>query len=330
MTFELKRTRLREKTTVFLIPLVLLFLVGTGASSLYAGSAGQATAEVLRLGAGAEHPAMGGAGVASVSGAPALQYNPAGLAADYRMDVDFTYQRMVEDINYGNFNFMSELGADEFIGLGLGYLDYGSVDRVEFSGDILQTSGSFTGMDLVGQAGYGRRWGNISAGINAKIIRLEIDDNAKTARAVDFGLLWRSGREEYPLSLGLALANLGSKVQGEDDGHEDELPATFRLGLSYDIPQVLGNNFRVDLDMENQLESGEIGFLGGIQWNPIERLALRTGYDDNLDVDGGLTAGAGFEFAEGMKFDYAYVPYGDFGNLHRFSFGFSLGANDNE
>jgi len=47
---------------------------------------------------------------------------------------------------------------------------------------------------------------------------------------------------------------------------------------------------------------------------------LRAGYRTGQDIGSGISYGAGFKIGK-ISLDYAYVPYGDLGNIQRISLG---------
>jgi len=318
---------------IFIAMLILTFPL----SQAFAGDAGQTAAEFLRLGPGGDIPAMGGAGVASVAGPSALQYNPAGLASARSRDLEFTYQQLVEDIGYGNLDYTHKLDSRGMLGAGLRYVSYGTEDRTVLDGGSVTRDGSFSGSDLLISGGYGEAFageyagGRMNWGAAMKIGRLEIDDETANLWAIDAGLQWHSLDHSLPLSAGVVLANLGTDVNYDDK--DEDLPLLSRLGVTYDLQPQLDWPARLHADIEYQFESGESGLLLGgeylfdvDQFRPNSQLAIRAGYDGNVDVDGGLTAGFGFRVNDRMGLDYAYVPFGDFGNLHKIGFRYHLGG----
>jgi len=60
----------------------------------------------------------------------------------------------------------------------------------------------------------------------------------------------------------------------------------------------------------------------GLEWRPVEVLALRAGYRSDLSRHlpgpSGLTMGVGLRLWR-QEFDYAWVPVGDLGNVQYFS-----------
>ena len=66
----------------------------------------------------------------------------------------------------------------------------------------------------------------------------------------------------------------------------------------------------------------------GVEWRPIDAIAIRTGYRTDtvkeLGFIAGYTVGLGIH-AYGQEFAYAWLPLGDLGNTHYFSLVLRLG-----
>lgn len=157
-----------------------------------------------------------------------------------------------------------------------------------------------------------------------KLGRLEIDDKSASLVAFDLGMQWQSPDPDFPLAAGIILANLGSSV--EFDSRGDDLPLLTRIGASYNFEPLLEIPLQVHTDLEYQFKSEEAGLLIGGEWWAHEQFAVRAGYDGNVDVDSGLTAGFGYRYNDELSFDYAYIPYGDFDDLHKLAFTYQLGG----
>jgi hypothetical protein len=57
---------------------------------------------------------------------------------------------------------------------------------------------------------------------------------------------------------------------------------------------------------------------GGVEFGLSSAIALRAGYRSGRDIGSGLSAGLGFRL-DRVGIDYAYVPYAELGDTHRFS-----------
>ena len=59
----------------------------------------------------------------------------------------------------------------------------------------------------------------------------------------------------------------------------------------------------------------------GAEYMAKKTVALRLGYNGRNDAGTGLTLGGGL-MVRRFALDYAFVPFGDLGNAHRFSFAY--------
>ncbi|MDI6794987.1 MAG: PorV/PorQ family protein, partial [bacterium] len=155
---------------------------------------------------------------------------------------------------------------------------------------------------------------NLSCGVSLKMINQKIkDDAANLGFALDLEGLYQTNIPG--LSLGFALQNLGNKVKFHQE--EDDLPLSFRIGGAY-------NQGALTLvsDMIKVKDSAVSLGLGG-EYRFREMVAVRGGYHLGEGTDGtGLTFGLGANMSQEtyqFQFDYAYIPYDDLDDVHRFS-----------
>lgn len=298
---------------------LLLAVAGAAGAANNSNDAGSTSGAMLRLGSGAVGPAMGDAYTAGARGVSSLYYNPGGLGFTDRAEVEAMYQRLVLDIGQGQVGFVHPVNSQMTWGLGLSYLDYGRTQRVTLS-DVINSnipSTSFSGQDILVTGALGRQFNdNFSVGVAAKVFHQEIDNIAATAVAADIGLSARF--DNLPIRFGVAGRNLGTKLKFERVS--EELPALVRGGLAVDL---FNNRFTLNADLE-KVRNQDLSFGVGAEVRVIEMLALRVGYDDRNDAGEGLTAGMGVRVSD-LAFDYAYVPYGDFGQNHRVSLTYRFG-----
>jgi hypothetical protein len=173
-------------------------------------------------------------------------------------------------------------------------------------------------------AAYGWRHDKeLSYGAALKVIRQSIDDESGASAALDLGLLrsfrWRGG--DY--AAGLAVQNLGPGIKFVSSRYP--LPLAFKSGLSrrFQDGSVLA------LEADKPVDNYPAFTLGG-EYPLTARLALRAGYrwrlyGNELGAWSGFSAGAGVAF-ESVSFDYAFTPFGDLGNSHRFSLNYRFGG----
>lgn len=298
------------------VVLGLLFLISVVYPVYADGGAGSSTGQVLRTGAGAEIPATGDARAASVVGSASLDYNAGGLARTRRHDWSFMYQKLVEDITLFNGGMTQPVWQNSTLGFSFKMLNYGDEDRTILNtggGGVSSSNvGSFEGQDLVGSFGIGHTFQeDFHLGVNLKYLRLGIDDVHANGIAMDFGGQYRI-EENGPL-VGFTLQNLGPDVTFDE--RDEQLPALARIGFTSPLyfDELTGY-----MDVE-KIRDRNVNLTGGINWEFFRGLSLRGGYDGRTDVDNGLTAGLGLTL-KNLEVDYAYLPFGEFGNSHRFGF----------
>lgn len=318
------------KKTAIILNVVFLLSLFIIPQTVLAAEGGEATAQVLQMGAGSRLPAMGGAGQASVRGPAALHYNPAGLAFSSARELEFTYQELVEDISYGNVDYTRSMGERTWAG-GIRYISYGSEEETDWengsAGDDLKTVGSFDGSDIVASGGVGGKLNpNLSWGLAARLIRLEIADETANGASLDGGLQWKPGASGLPVVLGMAIRNFGPDLKFVEK--DEELPLEFSGGASLFLEPLIEQNIVLHTDLEYNRPNSEAYLRAGGEWKFHRKMfAVRLGYDGGLEVDDGLTFGFGVNLpGNNMSFDYSLVPYGDFGDVHRLAFNYYFDA----
>jgi hypothetical protein len=307
--------------------------IGAGALAVVlvagASSAKEATsvAEFLREDRGARIPAYGGAGSAWGGDLFALGSNPASLAHIDRYQAAFEHDALIFDIS-GNY---AALGGPfrERLAWGVSYsgIDYGSTLRTTSSDPFGASNASFTGNDLaVGiHGGYKLgRHGQYGLGASYKYYEMRIDNYAATGSAWDFGFLWNilyTDATPSGFRFGASILNLGTDPQFRVT--RESLPTTWRMGGSY-IGNLIGQDVEGAIDMVGG-KGVETHLRAGVGWKPLSWLTLRAGGDAERDFLGGFTAGFGVKWND-LHVDYAWIPFGDFGDRNRISLSYDWGT----
>lgn len=119
------------------------------------------------------------------------------------------------------------------------------------------------------------------------------------------------------LSAGLVIQNIGTKIKFMSEG--DPLPLNIKLGGVYKL--LKDDTLTLALDVNKPIDNEINLHIGGEYW-ATDMIVLRLGYKTttvgNLGALSGLSMGLGFKWLR-YGIDYAWVPYGDLGNTHRFS-----------
>ncbi|MBA7635312.1 hypothetical protein ES703_42913 [subsurface metagenome] len=189
---------------------------------------------------------------------------------------------------------------------GVNYVDMGDFDGRDEAGN---PTGTFTASALNYHLGYANRVGEkLMWGISAGGVQDTIADDTKRTYAANLGLIFKSSEL---LSLGLALQNIGGQLGG------DPLPFAAKIGMALTWQSLL-----LALDIAKPTDD-DLYYCAGIEWWIMDGIALRAGYKTNQDIGEGLTAGFGFDKGK-IRFDYAYVPYGELGDTHKVLLGMSF------
>ena len=229
----MRRRRFKARAAI-----ALLSLVGTTASAQPSGLTTEG-APFLLLPIGARAVGMGQALVADPEGGTeALWWNPAGLARSERREVAVHHYETI----IGTGDVVSILIPSSLLGvfaISLYALDFGDSPVVDSSGTEI---GSLLTRNVVYAATYGTPiGGRMSAGITFKIVQLRFDCTAGcpsfsgTTSALDVGAQYDLGFL-VPMSVGVAVRNVGAPLQVNDSDQADPLPARIQIGVLYRVP----------------------------------------------------------------------------------------------
>ncbi|MDE2141791.1 MAG: PorV/PorQ family protein [Elusimicrobia bacterium] len=302
-----------------------------------AAGPGTSAATFLDLGFGARPIGFGEAYVAMADDVSAVHYNPAGLSlhqpamrsAPGPYEMLFTHTLYVQGIS------LDQLGlVRRPWGLSVTSLRIGGIE-----GRTLETDApsNFGASDLAVGASYGRTVGPVGLGATLKYIHETIGNASADAYAVDLGALHRF--ENYPVSVGADLANLGTKVRFVDQAFP--LPLVLRAGVTYGQTKSFPHALSLQIDTPRD---GAPFIRLGAEYQGFGPFALRVGYrtfsggqkDAVLGKSLGSTASGFSEFyglflGMGLQtklgnLDYAIMPYGELGLAHRLSLGLRFGG----
>ncbi len=282
--------------------ILVLALVGP----IYAAGPGTTGANFLKIGVGARAAALGDAFTVIVDDSTSLYWNPAGLAKMEKGQLSATYNVWFAGINQGYLGIGFPLGGTGVAAGGVNYVHMGDFDGRDEAGN---PTGTFTASALNYNLGYANRVGEkLMWGISAGVVQDTIDDDIKSTYAANLGLIFKSSEL---LSLGLALQNIGGQLGG------DPLPFLAKIGMALTWESSL-----LVLDIAKPTDD-DVYYCAGIEWWIQDGIALRVGYKTNQDIGEGLTAGFGFDKGK-IRFDYAYVPYGELGDTHKVLLGMNF------
>jgi len=167
-------------------------------------------------------------------------------------------------------------------------------------------------------ASYGFAWNDdLDLGSTLKYIRQTIDNESAHTAALDLGALYGFDVRDRHFTAGLSVLNLGPGVKFTEKRYD--LPLTFKAGLSHRIYET---GMVLDADVSKPIDNYPSAALG-VEFPLSDKFYLRSGYryrlyGNELGAWSGFAAGMGFTMSK-FSFDYAFSPFGDLGNTHRFS-----------
>ena len=269
--------------------------------SSFASDVGTTAANFLKIGIGARATAMGGAYTALADDGSALYWNPAGLAQIENTEILAMYNMHFQEINQGYFSLTFPfLGGT--LGLGANYVDMGQIEGRDEEGN---PTGEFSASDVQASFGYTQKiFSKLMFGLSIGTLQETIAGDKKSTYLGNVGLLFSS----KSFSLGLVCQNIGP------DLGEDPLPLTYRGGIVLKLRAL-----SIAADVVKAIDD-DMYFCAGLEWWIGNILALRAGYRTNQDIGSGTSYGIGLKISK-IDLDYAYVPYGDLGDIQKISLG---------
>jgi len=296
---------------------VLLGLL-VGSSHYVLAASGTEGAAFLDIPVGAGPAALGGAYTALATDLYAPVWNPAGLGFLDSTQVGGEHLSYLESIHYEHLGFVTHFKSGTGIGVSAQYLGSGDIPGANLSGAAESNYSSYFGSyNLAFGQSVGER---LSLGLTGKLINAKISDVTSTAYAADLGALYKVVDH---VTLAATLTNLGSKLKFLND--DSSLPVEGHVGAAY------APNSHWLASLEGVFpKSGPASAHLGLQWQPLELIAIRAGYKTDttkeLSAMAGMTVGAGLTLW-GQELAYAWVPYGDLGDTQYFSLVIRFGAD---
>jgi len=337
--------------------MILVALVSLMPVSIWAGNVklAQTGFQFLSVISDARAAGMGSAMTSVKTNSSALFFNPAGMAEmEHFIDGSFSINEWIADIQHNNFS----VAIAPFDGrFGVAGVSFQSVNYGDLYGTIVnkalpagyEDTGIFSlSAEAVG-LGYAKRLtdkfsvgGQVrwvhqdlgesriplittqydSAGIAYLDTSSQIVNNEMSPYAFDFGTQFKTGFKS--LVFGMSVRNFSKELKYEEEGFQ--IPLVLGLGVSMDLMDFLKNK-TLDQSLLMSIEashyrSREEQLSVGLDYTLLKMLSLRTGYISNSD-EKGMSFGVGIS-KFGIKFDYAFTPYGVFGNVQRMTVRFSL------
>ena len=217
---------------------ILILIFALCSASSYAGT-GRTAAQFLSLGGGTRAAGMGDTFAAVSGDVIATFWNPSGLGSISEMQVTVSY--MNYSAMFGEASEGMYYGLTAFAMPVRDWGVFGTSLQIQDQGTMIVTKDS---PEPVGEEDLGMNWAwalsyadeitsSLLAGVNAKIIRQTLWTESDTAYAADIGVQYTMSA--VPLSIGVALQNLGTAIQMKDEYQSQPLPRDLKLGLAFRV-----------------------------------------------------------------------------------------------
>jgi len=217
------------KLTLRIAATIFMGMAGLGASA----QLGTNAYSFLDVSSSTHALGLGGYGIA-VSGPDLMliDQNPGLLGPEIESAVGLSYMRYFGSSNFMAARFAHSAGERGAWGIGVRYLDYGSIDGYQPDGT---PTGSFKPQDISVEGTYSHDFTDrLRGGINVKMIYSNYSEYSAVALAADLGLNYYN--PDNDLSLSVVVKNAGGQIKRFNESY-DHLPFDIQLGYM----QSLGN-----------------------------------------------------------------------------------------
>ncbi|HAW50207.1 TPA: hypothetical protein DCX16_04590 [bacterium] len=276
-------------------------------------SKGITGATFLKIDALPRPSGLGGGFSAIADDLSSLYYNPAGLARIKLPEGVTSGGKWIGESRFGIIGYCSPVAENSGFGASIFYL---KTDKMPLYKDTTSSNpeGEFDATNLCIRFGCGIEISKDNYfGIVGGWINQRIEKEKSNSFFIDIGEIYRPwflNKAQFSV----VLQNIGRKIKFINE--EDKFPSTLRVGICYEIVDSANVvcDFVKPIDYSWKVQCG-------IEWQVNDILTLRGGYNSQVfqDLGAGVTLGLGIMLST-FQFDYAYVPYDDLGDTHRFSF----------
>jgi hypothetical protein len=332
------------------IVLILMGMIVFPVDKVNAGNkdrAGQAGAGELLINPWAQSSGWGSVNTANAYGLEAMYANIAGIAHTNGTEIILTYTNWLSGtgISIYDFGLTQRLGKNSgVLGISIMSMNFGEINITTVASPE-GTTGTFKPAYLNINLAYAKAFSNsIYGGLNIKLISESIADASAVGLALDAGVQYITGAKDQ-IKFGVALKNVGAPMKFSGDGlsfrgiiptHGNdndlftveqrsqgyELPATLRIGASYDF--LIGDLHRITLAgnfTSNSFTKDQVTL--GLEYALKYYFSVRAGYTyqdgmfagtvaESGNVFGGFSAGCSVsvplnkEKGSGIGIDYSY------------------------
>jgi tetratricopeptide (TPR) repeat protein len=231
------------------------------------------------------------------------------------------HTQWLEEITYQYASYVYPTSRLGNFGFSLNYVNFGEIQGYDRSNNKTSNpKASDTAFGFTYAKSFRR---GLSLGFTSRLIREDLSAASAQTYTLDLGTLYRFPGDQWwsNLSAGLAVRNLGSKPAFISEA--TPLPLQTDAGLSY----THWNGLVIATIEAHKAQDQNLFYSCGLEATAKRLLSLRAGYRTEKDIRSGLSAGMGVQLMEdSLSFDYAFVPFEDFGNVHRIGLIYRFGG----
>ncbi len=338
------KNQIRRLCTLTIVSMIFISTVGAQERVKLA----QTGFQFLSVVSDAEVSALGGVATSRQLGSSSLFFNPATMATlEDRIEISASMNQFIAGIKHNAFSaaFRPAQGKYGVLGVSVQNIDYG--DKIY--GTVVNPSdpkgytdtGDFSPTAMAVGVGYAKKLSSFFAlgghfkyatqNLGNTVIPTVDDtlnatkdiENELKATAADFGTYFESGVRS--INFGMSVRNYSQEVKYVTESFQ--LPLAFTLGVSGDLIEMITGNAssfqKATLSAEmTHYRAHPEQIMIGLDYQLLELFAFRAGYVAN-NYEDDLSFGVGVK-KFGLVADYAYTPFGIFGNVQRITIRFSL------
>ncbi len=339
-----------KKRNIIIRLLTLAFVLGSLqlAQAEEFRKVGTSIAQFLKVGVGARALAMGGAFESVANDASTVYWNPAGITNLDRTTWTFAHEAWLVDTGHDFSALVIPMNSSSYLGLSVNSMTVGD-EEITTEMDPKGTDQFWNAQGIAAGITYARRMTDrFSLGATVKYISERIWNESATAVGVDVGTYLDT--KYKGIVIGMAFTNFGNNMQlsGRDLIREYDPNEANSLNASVDVrlhtePWPLPTSFKISTSMEimgqgdRLFESDQSRLILavngthpnddseklnlGYEYSYRDMLFARGGYSRGYDLQQ-YAYGAGLKlnlYRQTLMLDYAFTPYGDFGNIQTFS-----------
>ena len=283
--------------------------------------AGQAGASQLLINPYARSAGWAGANGARTRGLESQYTNVAGLAFTRKTELMFMRSAWLvgTGININTFGVSQKVGETGAIGIGIMSINAGKIDRTTVEqpeGGLGTFTPRFTNIALSYAKGFSD---NIYGGVTLRVISEGIDNVKAQGVSIDAAIQYHTGKYDH-VHLGVALKNIGPKMQYKGDGLttqgtvENAYGVEYQLTISnksaaFELPALLNISGAYDIyltkDTTGKLKTHRVTIAGNYTSNSFTNdnylLGVEYGWKDMVMVRAGLATEKGIFKGEGER-----------------------------